>query len=517
MGRKNKKPEGQWKDFGCDFINPGDGVTKKIPETEASGMDSRILSVKGNGIVSVPLPLGSGKSVGGIVVGSTHDEVFVDTSERHTVVWGCTGSGKSCCVSIPTILSSARAGHHMIISDMKEELYYKTSGELESLGYQIYRIDLRNPYTSQSWNPLLEAYRLYKSGDVVLMDEAKQYILDLASIMVPISNHNDPYWEGACRDLLQGLCITLFENCEDEGQLNMRSLVRLKTSMMDSSTFEEYYDNLDGDCTEHMILSGIYRNAETTRRCIYSMFDRYMAPFILLDSLVSTTAYSDLDIGKIGVEGKIAVYLTVPDETDSRDSIVSLFISQVAMNLARNAQSYENQRLPKSVLFVLDEFAAFPKMPVIPRMLSTARSRGMRFLLILQGLGQLKDRYGDELTESILSNCDNMLYLHSRELPLLNRISELAGNDPSGRPLLPISRLQNMDSKSREAVLFAGRCPPTITRFTDIGDLSKFGCSARPECMELRSFETMDPEQSLVNRRRKEDQFVGSILNTFDF
>ncbi|MBR7152361.1 MAG: type IV secretory system conjugative DNA transfer family protein [Candidatus Methanomethylophilaceae archaeon] len=479
-------------------VNGGYGrVSSSIPD-----MSLHTDAVERRGIRRVPLPL-DGTSSGGIVVGGSPGHVMTDVSERHGIVFGTTGSGKSMGVSIPTILMSGDAGHHMVISDVKEDMYCKTAGFLEARGYEIYRIDMRNPETSYSWNPLLDAYRLYSTGDVMDRDRAKQLLMDMSAVLCPITNWNDPYWELACRNFITGLCLTLFENSFDEAQVNMRSLVKIKAAAMsDDSPFDRYFDHLDKDGSEYLLLCGMYKNAESTKRCIYSMFDKVMSPFMMLDSLSSTTAYSDLDINDIGVRGKIAVFLTVPDETDSRDAVVSLFVSQLAATLTRNAHSFEGKRLPKNVMFVLDEFATFPAMQTIPRLLATSRSRGIRFLLLLQGLGQLRSRYGEDLSEAIMGNCDDILYIHSRELPLLRRISELSGEDAYGKPLMTVGRLQNLDPLTREAVLFAGRGSPIITRFTDFRDFGEMPRASEPDVRGIRDFETLDPWDCLRPENR---------------
>ncbi|KIR01287.1 hypothetical protein P261_00101 [Lachnospiraceae bacterium TWA4] len=90
--------------------------------------------------------------------------------------------------------------------------------------------------------------------------------------------------------------------------------------------------------------------------------------------------------------------------------------------------------------YVLDEFANLPKINDMP-----ARSRSIRFMLIVQSLIQLEVTYGEH-AEVIRLNCPTWIFLNSRELKLLQEILELCGSvyikDRGYRPLMSVSALQ---------------------------------------------------------------------------
>ena len=107
----------------------------------------------------------------------------------------------------------------------------------------------------------------------------------------------------------------------------------------------------------------------------------------------------------------------------------------------------------------------------MPSMISAARSRNMRFYLVAQSIHQLHSRYG-ESAESIKGNCDNWVFLTSKELALLNEISELCGSiytsDNRHRRLISISELQRFDKAKGEALIMHARQYPIITEIADI-------------------------------------------------
>ncbi len=155
------------------------------------------------------------------------------------------------------------------------------------------------------------------------------------------------------------------------------------------------------------------------------------------------------------------------------DKLVSLFIKQSYEYLIYRAQSMNNYTMPIRVNYILDEFSSLPAIKDFPSMITAARSRNIRFNLIVQSKHQLKQKYGDE-SETILSNCNNWVFITSRELELLEEISTLCGVKSSGnKPLLSISALQHFSKEKGEILVLSGRlkpfksCLPDITRYDD--------------------------------------------------
>jgi type IV secretion system protein VirD4 len=145
--------------------------------------------------------------------------------------------------------------------------------------------------------------------------------------------------------------------------------------------------------------------------------------------------------------------------------------------LIAEAQKEKERALPVSVNFVLDEFCNIPKIPDMPSMISAARSRNMRFYLVAQSIHQLRSRYGED-ADTIKGNCDNWVFLTSKELALLNEISELCGSvyasDHRYRRLISISELQRLDKEKGEALIMHARQYPIITEIADIDQYPMF-------------------------------------------
>ena len=128
------------------------------------------------------------------------------------------------------------------------------------------------------------------------------------------------------------------------------------------------------------------------------------------------------------------------------------------------AQKCDNGALPIRVNYILDEFSNFPQISDMPAMISAARSRNIRFILVVQSKQQLTSGYGDS-AETIKSNCRTWIYLSCRELSLLNEISDLCGtveiNDKE-RSVLSITQLQRLKKgweDSQALILRSGIAP----------------------------------------------------------
>ena len=133
--------------------------------------------------------------------------------------------------------------------------------------------------------------------------------------------------------------------------------------------------------------------------------------------------------------------------------------------------------LPVRVNFVLDEFCNIPKVPDMPSMISAARSRNIRYYLIVQSQHQLRGRYGED-ADTIKGNCENWVFLTSKELDLLKEISELCGttvtSDGRSRSLISVSELQRLNKEKGEALIIHARQYPVITEMADIDSYEDF-------------------------------------------
>ena len=411
---------------------------------------------------------------GGIPVGKVNDDqTLIDNSDSHALVIGATGSMKSRLIVMPSVYIIGAAGESMIISDPKAEIYTRTSGYLKKNGYHIVVINLRNPKKCQAWNPLAIPYSFYKKEDI---DRAYEFANDVAFNLTQIEKDtHDPFWDNSAGDLFFGLSILLFKyvhsnNLPDE-YVNLSNLIRLRRHLFknkNSTIISDLYlkELIDNDEIIAGSLSGTIIAYDSTKTSILSVFDEKMRCFHLQPSLLEMLSNNTLDFRSI-CSKKFAIYFIMPDEKTTYHKLASLFIKQSYEYLIYEAQKNETGILPLRINYILDEFSSLPTIKDFPSMVSAARSRNIRFILVIQSKHQIIERYREE-AETIRSNCANWIFLTSRELPLLTDLSTLCGKNKSGKEIAPISALQHLNKEKGQALLLSGRLLPYIAELFDV-------------------------------------------------
>lgn len=402
--------------------------------------------------------------------------IYVDSTDTHSLVFGATGSLKTRSIVMPTIKMLSYAGESMIINDAKGELYDRLANDLVKQGYEIVVINLREPITGNCWNPLYLPYQFYLNGDI---DRACEFINDIANnLTVEESSNQDPFWNNSAADLIFGLVLLLFKYCkehnEDISAVNISNILALRRKL-----FENTQNRLKGpkDTTiwqyasrDELIaasLSGTVFSPSDTMNSILSVFDNIMRIFSQQPTLTQMLANNDFDIADIGRK-RMALFIVIQDEKTNYHKLCSLFIKQSYEYLIFTAMSSGRKKLENRVFYCLDEFSALPSVADFPAMITAARSRDIRFLLVVQSQSSLKRRYKEE-AETIVSNCSNWIFFTSRELSLLRELSELCGMQKNNHtPNISTYELQHFSKDKREALLLCGRYRPAKVTMIDI-------------------------------------------------
>ncbi|MBQ7104822.1 MAG: type IV secretory system conjugative DNA transfer family protein [Bacilli bacterium] len=407
----------------------------------------------------------------GIPLISKNGKLWVDNGEYHTLVIGATGAGKTQSTILPAIQCLAKKGESMILTDPKGELYEGTGELLKSKGYDIIVLNFRSPQKGNAWNPMTLPYRLYTSGN---KDKAIELLDDLALNILYEENsgNSDPFWEKTSADYFSGLALGLFEDAPEE-KININS-ISLTTTVGEekcggSTYVKEYFNLKDPNSPAYINASGTIMAPNETKGSIISVFKQKVKLFSSRENLSEMLSYSDFDLRTIG-ERPTAVFIIIQDEKKTYHSLATIFIKQCYETLIDVAQEHGG-KLPCRTNFLLDEFANMPPLKDVTTMITAARSRQVRFTMIIQNFAQLTQVYGKENAETIKGNCGNIVYLISTELSALEEISKLCGEVKSKKddktastPLVTVSDLQRM--KQFDQIVLRLRMQPFKTSFT---------------------------------------------------
>jgi type IV secretion system protein VirD4 len=426
--------------------------------------------------------------LGGCGGAEGEDYVCVDDSDVHTLVLGATASKKSRLVAMPTVSILGRAGESMIVVDPKAEIFDRTAGGLRELGYDAVTVDLRNPGMGNAWNPLAIPYALYmrsrrngkqsESGGNDY-DRACEFVSDITNNLSKMQvSDKDPFWENSAASFLFGLILLLFkyvfENDLEAECVNIRNVLKLRRVLCgklgDGVRDEGAINFAKSDEFIYSFLIGTIETAPNTQAGILTTFDQRMRTFVIQPSLLDMLA-SDDNIIKGMRSRPSALFLIVPDEKTSYHNLVSLFVKQSYEFFIHASQNAEGGGKNIRVNYILDEFSSLPTIADFPAMITAARSRDIRFMLFVQSKHQLDLRYREE-AETIRANCNNWIFLVSREVGLLRDLSDLCGNrktsDGTTVPVLSVAGLQRLEKEKGEALILSGRNKPFITRLPDI-------------------------------------------------
>ncbi len=401
--------------------------------------------------------------------------LYIDASDTHSLVYGSTGSLKTRTVVSPGIKVLGYAGESMVINDPKGELFARHAGDLKKQGYTIVDVNFRNPSVGNSWNPLYIPYQFYIQGN---LDKSAEFVNDIANnLMLSDRSTDDPFWDFSASDLLYGLIQLLFRYCKEHhaslNAVNIGNLLTLRRLLFSGRQQPQntlLWKYASEDELVAASLSGSVYAPKDTMNSILSVFDQKMRSFTIQPTLLDMLANNDFDIADIG-KAKTAVFLITPDEKTSYHRLVSMFVKESYEYLIYLATQTPDNKVENRINYILDEFSSLPQIADMPSMISAARSRDIRFLLVVQSQSSLKQRYSNE-AETIISNCTNWIFFTSRELSLLKELSELCGTQKNQQPNITIYDLQHFSKERREALLLAGRLKPAKVSMLDI---DKFG------------------------------------------
>ena len=351
---------------------------------------------------------------------------------------------------------------------------------------------------------------MYKSGN---QDKAIELLDDLAlNILYDDSNKNaDPFWEKTSADYFSGVALGLFEDAKEE-EININS-ISLATTVGEekfggSTYIKEYFAAKDPSSAASINASSTIMAPSETKGSILSVFKQKVKLFASRENLSEMLSYSDVDLESIG-ERPTAVFIVIQDEKKTYHSLVTILLKQIYETLISTAQKHGG-KLPVRTNFILDEFANMPPLKDVTTMITAARSRRIRFTMIIQNFAQLDSVYGKDDAETIRGNCGNIIYLITTELKALEEISKMCGEEKSKKddktastPLVTVSDLQRM--KQYETVILRMRKQPFKTKLTPNYKLdwgAKYPNAKYPE-REKREVQTFDIKEFVKNQKKK--------------
>lgn len=501
---------------------------------------------------------------GGFVLQADGKRMVVSTNDTHSLTVGSTGSGKSYSAVAPTGLNiiKSKSKDSLIVIYPKGEYMPWYKKELEKQGYKIIHINIRNENISNHYNPYKRTSEFYTNGDI---KAARNKMEDINKQLVKpyLQNVNDAYWENTVTKFYSGSCDIIYQIAKYKAERTAKDdikneLEKVMDSMSDDEinelnnklynekqatikddikAFLEDYLNLNNvsalckfifekKVNQRMVLrfleqngcdiaynqiNDVVENADTTQANQRSMIN---LPFSTLDNIAHIVGKSDFSIEDL-VEKPTCIFIVFPDETSVYNPFVSLMIKSIYSDLIEYASRQPNERLKRTVHFIIDEFGVLPEIADFNNMIAASRSRNIRFHLFLQNYSQLVNTYG-KVADSIRNNCANKLFLRTTETEYEDYLQRCVGKTLTPFTfkevnLVPDGTLRNLQ-RGKGILLMDGVKEPFKVDLTSIEDYEDFYYSEiKDEIRESTEIKLFDFEKFFATYSKEK---ISSLIST---
>ena len=343
---------------------------------------------------------------------------------KNILVIGGSGSGKTRFFAKPNIMQLHSS---YVITDPKGSLICDVGQLLQRAKYRIKVLNTINFSKSMHYNPF--AY-LRSEKDILKL---------VNTIIVNTKGEGaqsaEDFWVKSERLFYSALIGYIFYEAPEEEKnfTTMLDMINASEAKEDDSEFQSPVDlmfaRLEEKDPEHFAVRQYKKfllSAGKTRASILVSCGARLAPFDIRE-LRELMEYDEMELDTLG-DRKTALFLIMSDTDSTFNFVIAILQAQLFNLLCDKADDVYGGRLPVHVRCILDEFANIGQIPQFDKLIATIRSREISASIILQSQSQLKAIYRDN-ADTIVGNCDTMLFLGGKEKTTLKEISEILGKE----------------------------------------------------------------------------------------
>ena len=343
---------------------------------------------------------------------------------KNILLIGGSGSGKTRFFAKPNIMQLHSS---YVITDPKGSLICEVGQLLQRAKYRIKVLNTINFSKSMHYNPF--AY-LRSEKDILKL---------VNTIIVNTKGEGaqsaEDFWVKSERLFYSALIGYIFYEAPEEEKnfTTMLDMINASEAKEDDSEFQSPVDlmfaRLEEKDPEHFAVRQYKKfllSAGKTRASILVSCGARLAPFDIRE-LRELMEYDEMELDTLG-DRKTALFLIMSDTDSTFNFVIAILQSQLFNLLCDKADDVYGGRLPVHVRCILDEFANIGQIPQFDKLIATIRSREISASIILQSQSQLKAIYRDN-ADTIVGNCDTMLFLGGKEKTTLKEISEILGKE----------------------------------------------------------------------------------------
>ncbi len=380
--------------------------------------------------------------------------------DRHAVLCAGSRAGKGRSSLIPTLLDYAGS---VVALDPKGELANVTAHRRAQNGQRVCIVDPfgitadRLAHLNVGFNPM-----------ALLDEDSPSLIVDaglIADAIVVTSPKADPHWDESARNLIEGIILHVATYPDYEGRrtlVTVRDLMKralekltdlpdgfegpapplLRFEMLANAELTALSDSpiaADLGAALEAAAADFYDKAEKERASVLSVALRNTR-FLDYPELRANLSEHDFDLSDLKTEdGGLTIYLCLlAGRMATCNRWFRLFV-----NLAMVEEDREKTKPAIPVLAVLEEFHVLGYMQQLETAAALVAGFGMKLLIVLQDLTQLKRHYKDGW-ETFLGNAGMMTFFGNSDMTTLEYISKRCGQTS-----LIVERGANVTTKQR--------------------------------------------------------------------
>ena len=343
---------------------------------------------------------------------------------KNVLVIGGSGSGKTRFFVKPNLMQMHSS---YVVTDPKGTILTECGTMLKRNGYHIRVLNTINFKRSMHYNPF--AY-IHSEKDILKLVNAI-----IINTKGEGEKAGEDFWIKAERLYYSALIGYIWYEAPEREQnfTTLLEMIDASEAREDDENFknpvDELFEELEEKAPEHFAIRQYKKYklaAGKTAKSILISCGARLAPFDIQE-LRELMSYDEMDLDTLGDE-KSALFVIISDTDDTFNFVVAILYTQLFNLLCDKADNVYGGRLPIHVRCLLDEFPNIGQIPRFERLIATIRSREISACIVLQAQSQLKALY-KEHAETIVGNCDSMLFLGGKEKTTLKEISEILGKE----------------------------------------------------------------------------------------
>ena len=312
-----------------------------------------------------------------------------------------------------------------VINDTRKECYRITSGWRSTFS-KVFLFDPLSPAgRTAQWNPIS---RFYVPDVPAQRINALQKI---ANMLSPDPASGDPFWPASCRDLFLGLALYVIETPtlpRTMGEMLRQIMYGEAESIGDHwrgviARREDGKQALSPTC-KRMLYDFVNLSPQTQssiRKTFTAKLQLWANPMI--DAATSADSFNLYDLRR----QRISIYFGVnPGDLSRLGQLLNLFFTQL-YDCNMDKMPEDDPGLKYEVAVIKDEFTAMGRMPIVLDSIGLMGGYGLRPFILVQAVSQLRQVYGADGAETIMSCCGASVIYAPREQKYAEDISRMLG------------------------------------------------------------------------------------------